>query len=141
MSDVFRLARWLDKRTYGNEISKEESQKAKDQGLVVVFGYSDDNMEFRGAIDDEVGCYDGGFAYLDSSGLIENDCDSERCPYFRKSIEQAAKIEAVWGSNMGSDFAWIYKTDIPHETFVIYDEDEQYCRGIVFLLAALDKDN
>lgn len=27
---------------------------------------------------------------------------------------------------------WIYETDIPHETFMIYEGGEPYCRGIVF---------
>lgn len=52
----------LNGREYGDEITREEEAMAKAHGLVVVFGYSDDNMEFCGAITDEVGCYDGGYA-------------------------------------------------------------------------------
>ena len=32
----------------------------------------------------------------------------------------------------GSLIAWTYRTDIPHETFMIYEDGEPYCRGIVF---------
>jgi hypothetical protein len=37
-----------------SEINKAEERQAKDAGLVVVFGYSDDGVELRGAIHDEV---------------------------------------------------------------------------------------
>ena len=33
--------------------------QAEKNGYVVVFGYSDDGVEFRGAISDELGAYDG----------------------------------------------------------------------------------
>ena len=29
---------------------------------------------------------------------------------------------------------WEYETDIPHETFRMYDENELYCIGMVFYL-------
>lgn len=41
----------LSGRDYMNEITRGEEEQAKAAGLVVVFGYSDDNMELRGAID------------------------------------------------------------------------------------------
>ena len=51
------LAAILDGREIGSEITKAEADQAKAAGLVVVFGASDDLMEFRGAIYDEIGCY------------------------------------------------------------------------------------
>ena len=44
----------------------------KELGYVVVFSYSDDNMEFRGAINDEFACYYGGTVYLDKNGIIND---------------------------------------------------------------------
>ena len=61
------FAKMLDGREYLHEITKEEEALAKEFGFVVVFGYSDDNAELRGAIDDEIGCYDGGV--LEHDGL------------------------------------------------------------------------
>lgn len=49
------LTAMLDGREVLGEISRVESETAKEAGLIVVYGYSDDNVEFRGAIDDEVG--------------------------------------------------------------------------------------
>ena len=45
-------------------------------------------------------------------------------------------IKALWCKE--DDITWTYKTDIPHETFMIYEDDEAYCRGIVFLINDLN---
>lgn len=104
---IFNFAEGLNGREYGSEITPFEEQRAKELGFVVVFGYSDDNAEFRGAIDDEVGCYDGG-----------------------RIFEKNGKyIDAIW---CDGEFTWTYDTNIPHSTFNIYDGEEKYCKGIVF---------
>ena len=130
----------LDGRERGKEISKEEQKAAKESGLVVVFGASDDLMEFDGAIYNEVSCYEGGFAYLDENGLLENECDNDDCPHFEKIKEKSKKIEAIWCEGIEDGdwddnhvpISWTYKTDIPHSTFRILEDDETYCIGIVF---------
>lgn len=130
----------LNGRQYKEEINAEIERKVREHNLhwtysqlVIVFGGSDDLMEFRGAIEDEVGCYDGGKAYLTINGLLENHCDDEECPYFADKKKRAMTIEALWCAE--KDIPWTYKTDIPHSTFEIVDDGEIYCRGIVFNLA------
>lgn len=125
------LAALLDGREIMEEITTEEAA-AKADGLVVVFGASDDLMEFRGAIHDEVGCYGGGTAYLTNTGLLQNDCDNDECPHFAKIKAMAATIKAVWDRD---GYSWLYETAIPHTTFEIFEDGETYCRGIVFALA------
>ena len=129
------LAEMLNGREYGNEITKPEEKLAKEDGLVVVFGYSDDNIELRGAIKEEVGSYDGGSMFVTAAGLLENKCEDEDCPYFEAEKAKAHKIEALWCAEEG--YSWTYKTDIPHATFEIQEGGEHYCRGIVFALADL----
>ena len=127
------LADLLDGRQHRDEISTDiEYELQQDRDLVVVFGASDDLMEFRGAIYDEVDCYDGGTAAVVSTGLVVNECDDGDCPYFKKIVAMAVKIEAIWDKD---GFSWIYDTKIPHSTFVIMDDVDQYCRGIVFNLS------
>lgn len=126
-----QLAQMLDGNQYGEEVSNQEKQLAKENNLVIVFGYSEDNMELEGAIDDEVSCYDGGFAYVTKNGLLQNKCDCKDCPYFEKEQEGAQEIEAVWDSE---GYSWIYKTNIPHATFEVFEGEDKYCRGIVFSL-------
>jgi hypothetical protein len=98
-------------------------------GIEYCFGASDDLMEFRGAIDDEAGCYDGGLVYFNRSGELSSECNDDDCPYFEKTKENASKIKAIWGAG---GYAWTYETDIPHETFEMVDDGCEYCRGVVF---------
>lgn len=125
------LAALLNGRRYMHEITKAEAGEAKAAGLVVLFGASDDLMEFEGAISEELGCYNGGTVYLTAAGLLENQCENSDCPYHEKEQAKAAAIEAVW-DDQGP---WTYKTAIQHETFEIIDDGEIYCRGIAFALA------
>jgi hypothetical protein len=128
------LAAQLNGIQYPVRIPKTLTDAAKAAGLVIVYGASDDLMEFEGAIYDELGAYEGATAYLDSSGLLQNDCDNDECPHFEKLKEKAATIEAVWDG--GTGYSWTYKTEIPHETFdVLEDGEPPYCCGIVFALA------
>ena len=129
------LASLLDGREYSRgTIAHAESLQAKAAGLVILIGASDDNMDFYGAIVDQISCYDGGTAYLTSAGLLTNECDDEDCPFFAKLKAQAATIEAVWADD-ATPYAWHYKSSIPHATFEVLEGSEKYCRGIVFALA------
>ena len=127
------FAKLLSGREYGMEISKDEERQAADAGLVVAYGYSDDNVELRGAIDEEVGAWDGTTIRLTKTGVLQGPaCDSAEnceCPYFAAAKNAAKTIEAVWGAG---GVSWTFKTDIPHETFNIYEDGELFCVGIMF---------
>ena len=130
------LAGMLNGRQRGEEITESESEAAKESGLIVVFGYSDDNAELRGAIDDEVGCFDGGEIYITKNGVLNTDCACgmyHDCDFARMAFSQAKKISAIWGE----DVPWSYETDIPHATFDIFDGEDLFCRGIVFSIEDL----
>ncbi len=133
------LAAQLNGREYREELTKDETAAAKAAGLVVVFGASDDLMEFRGAIYDEFGCYDGGEVLVDAQGMLDrsqiDDDDDEAIADFVSRKKSARAIEAVWC--VEGDYSWAYKTEIPHSTFEVLDDCEPYCRGIVFALADL----
>ena|SRR5690606_8521479 len=130
------LAEKLDGIEYPVRLSEELINQAKADGLVIVFGASDDLMEFRGAICDEVGCYDGGTALLDSDGLLPDrdqiKDDDELHQYFNRK-QKAKTIEALWCEE--GDYSWTYITDIPHVAFRVMEDGEPYCLGIVFVLA------
>lgn len=113
------FAEMLDNRSYGNEITKEEEALAKELGFVVVFGYSDDNAELRGAIYDEIDCFDG--------GPLEHE-------------ELPDVIYADWCPE-DMDCSWAYGTSIPHESFHIFDGEDLYCVGIVCDISQPKKTN
>lgn len=126
------MATALDGRQYRDEMTKAEEALAKEHGLVVIFGASDDLMELRGAVHDEIGAYGGADAHFTKEGFLQNNCEDEDCPYFQKLLDRAVTVEAKWDSD---GYSWTYKTAIPHATFDILEDDEKYCRGIVFALA------
>lgn len=134
MITMKEFAQQLNGREYGCQMfTDQEIQAAKENGWVIVTGASDDLVEFEGAICDETGGYDGGKVYF-----------SKYCVYDGKNANWAFPncIEAVWcGKDVlddnGNVIPWIYKTDIPHETFMVYEEGRPYCKGIVFSVADL----
>ena len=70
----FEFAQKLHGRLRSREIFTNEEILARDNGLVVVMGASDDLMEFTGAISDEVSAWDGGLAWvLDNGTVIDNE--------------------------------------------------------------------
>lgn len=123
------FAQMLDGREYNYpQFTKEELQIAKDNGFVIVFGASDDLMEFEGSLSEEAGCFNGGKVYFDKSGnLLEEQTENSRC------------IEAVWCDKeavdeIGRVIPWTYKMNVPHETFMVLEDGEPYCKGMVFRL-------
>jgi hypothetical protein len=131
--DTKEIAGSMDGSEYGNEPASDLIKEAKEAGIVIVFGASDDLMEFRGAVDDEIGCYDGGIAYFTSNGLAKSKCDHDGCPYAIEELQKSTKIIALWCKEEG--YSWTYKTEIPHETYEIVEDGEPFCRGIVFKLS------
>ena len=123
------LAKMLDGCEYGHEVTTSIAKTAKESGLVIVYGASDDLMEFDGAIRGEIGCYEGGHAYITPNGLFENECDDDECPYFDELKKKTATITAQWDSQ---GYSWTYATNIPHAEFDVMEDGEKYCRGIVF---------
>lgn len=124
------LAGKLNGGEYRNEVSRLLADTAEKEGLVVVFGASDDITVFEGAIRDEGGY---GCLYVGREGLFQSECpEGNDCPYFQASLILATKINAKWCDGGEGGPSWTYETDLPHATFMIYDEGEPYCEGIVF---------
>ncbi len=131
------IAEALNGTEYGEPIDQIVLKNAKMFGAVIVFGASDDLVEFRGAIDDEAGCYGSGTIYFNRSGELRSECEIAGCPYFEKIKKNASKIKAIWDAE---GYSWIYETDIPYETFEILEDGEKYCRGLVFSINDVKED-
>jgi len=129
------LAEKLDGNEYGDIVPEYLHCAAKEEGLVIVYGASDDLVEFQGAIDDEVAAYNGGTVYLNRFGLLINRCKDDLCPYFKQIQDEAERIEAVW-SDTGKP-CWTFETTIPHETLRVMEGGEVFCIGIVFSMKDL----
>lgn len=121
------LANKLYGRAYGDSFD-DVLEEAKQSGLVIVTGASDDLMEFNGAICDEGGCFDGGRVYFDKDGVGQ------------EGEERANWIDARWCDGMNRDglpATWTYETEIPCERFDIWEDGEVYCVGLVFSIEDL----
>lgn len=131
------LAALLTGREYTDEMTEAEQSEAKLSGLVVVFGASDDLMEFRGAIYEEVDAADGTIAKIDREGLlpdrdtIDDDEALERF-FARRKSKSLIEVKALWCHEKG--YSWTFETAVPHASFEIVEGKEKYCRGIVFNL-------
>lgn len=134
------LAARITGRAYRDEITQDEAAEAKAAGLVVVFGASDDLIEFAGAIYDEAGVYDGGHVRIDRAGImpswesIRNDIDEDDAKaHFARLAAGVVEIEAVWGPE-DPEASWLIKApaSLPHATFDVMEDGELFCRGIVF---------
>ena len=123
---------------YSSEIMK----LAKVRGLVVAYGFSDDLLEFHGAMYDDFSCYGGGTVLIDADGLLRPfevaSKDEDDCRRYFERKPKARAIEAVWDGD-ADGYAWTIKTDIPHETFAILEDGAVFSRGIVFALADLER--
>lgn len=138
--DIKALASMLNGREYREEISSEECKVAQKSGLVVIFGASDDLIEFRGAIDEELDAWEGTDFIIATPGTeIPADEDGETfykakgfevVPIEEDSASTKNRFKALW-SPEELDCSWLIKTDLPHACFDIMEDGELYCRGIV----------
>jgi hypothetical protein len=128
------MASRLTGREYGEEIERHEEQEAKQSGLFVIFGASDDLVEIRGVHSDELGVDSGSEWSMTRKGVVMMPDEDETEVLEKFGVLQhvamgGAKITALWCAEAG--YSWTYKTDVPHATFEIVEGGEPYCRGIV----------
>lgn len=127
------LAKKIDGIVYGTDIPHQLVQEAKESGLVIVYGASDDLMEMEGAIYDEGDCYGGEKFLIDHEGILPRYDDIEDEDEMDEYIERKKKSKIIHAIRCAQgEPAWTYKTKIPHVTFNVMDDGDVYCRGIVF---------
>jgi len=115
----------IDNIDYRKPIPTEVAEMARENGLVIVYGASDDLLEIEGAVYDELGAYDG-FNYDDMEGP---DYSVETYDFLTKH-----KIEMVWCPDETK--SWNFKVgnkDSVFSTFNIMEDGEVYCEGIIIL--------
>lgn len=129
-------AQLLNGREYTHEMNSMEERQAKEDQVVIVFGASDDLLEFRGFIDDEFGAWNGTTVKITcDASIFDEDMNRETFQYNKDQINSMPEIQSVWcpKDENGKIWAsWEIISSIPHETFDIMEDDEIFCRGIVF---------
>ena len=108
---------------------KDAITEAKNNGCVVVYGESDDLMIFDGYIDDEVGAYDGGEAWICNDGLLSKRAEEcAECPHYHNVKSRSIHVTLEWEKN---GYSWWAGTLSPFSPFDIDYEGKPWCRGIV----------
>jgi len=146
-----KLAELLNWREYWEEITDDEEKIATENNLVVIFWYSDDNVELRWIINDELWAYNWTSFYIsklwkllnrrwETSNEIDNldiNDDTKKILnelYVKYLSENATNITADYDTDW---YSWVIKTDCSHSTFEIMDEWEKFCKWIVIDLKDL----
>lgn len=142
----------INGRQYRKELTAEEERLAKSLGLVVIYGASDDLLEFDGAISEELGADDGTEARVGKYGVLESfeslhsrtDDEQQYEDYFRRKASGFAIVKAVWCPTKDEASepwaSWAIETEVPHATFDVMDDGELFCRGVVLRLSDLPGD-
>lgn len=143
------LAEKLNGIEYPPRLSREFVSEMRKAELFIVYGSSDDLIEFEGAINDEIGCYEGAKILVDRQGTLpvtrwylsdiidKNDDDEDFEKHIREHIgrlDHAKIVQPMW---CDGEIPWTYKTEIPHETFDVMEDGKVFCRGMVIALADL----
>jgi hypothetical protein len=129
------LADLLQFTEYQDMVPEKIKHIAEENGLVIVYGYSDDLIEFDGAIYDEGYASDGTLVQFDRQGIIpewdtlDKEVEQEVREYFaRKDVPKPASINVFQNDK---PYYWTYACSIPHATFEVCEGDHRYCKGLV----------
>lgn len=128
-----KLKEWaglLEGRNYREEITLTEAEELKKDGIVVIFGASDDLCELNGAITDEIDCWDKTkYVYVkEKEVFLKIDYYSENDELIEINLKDRPFIDIKFGED-----GWKYKIpEIQQAEFNILDEGKQYCKGILF---------
>lgn len=140
------LAQLLNGHQYREYIQQKLLNEAKKYNLIIVYGYSDDIIVFRGAVRTEADCFCGGTLKFDRYGFLgTKECAEENgyddCVKHYMRSQKCCNIKAILCAE--NEPSWTYKLldkeldpmpDSYFSTFNILIRDEVYCRGLVFSL-------
>ena len=136
------FANLITGREYPFRPTAQEKQTAKENGLVVIWGQSDDLLELDGAVYDEGGAWNGTKARFDAKGILpiyeSGELQSDEPTTIQECIELADRwkrsfsVQAEWCPK-GTSLSWRISVDekLSSAMFVVMEDDEPMCEGIV----------
>jgi len=128
MSIEKEVANKITGRQYTKELTREDIEDLKKNGLVVVFGASDDLCIFEGIYTDEKSAWDGTTHYWNGEEFINHIDNEDECSELTGAC---LFIEQIWCPD--NKKSWGFNTNIDAaEKFIIMEDDKEYGEGIVF---------
>ena len=156
---IHDLAKLLDGNEDGdeleNDVIKDVEGFCAERNWLIVFPYSDDNVELRGAYDDELGAWDGTILRFVKAGDFYMDEDDEECYHkasknmfvaineqeineIKKSIGNwldynGLIIEVLWEPDGLPDYAWAYHAlgNVDYAEFNILSDGEPWAQCLI----------
>lgn len=131
------LAKLLNHNWNGDELKNpyniDVEQLCKEKKWVILFPYSDDNIEIRGYVWNELGAYNGGEFKLIKRGEFYNDPEDDDIEIYRKaknnelvSCKDDPHIFMKWCDEKHKPYIWYIDTDYTDAAyFEILDEDSE----------------
>lgn len=129
------LAKLLNHNWHTNELANpydiDVEKICQENKWIILFPYSDDNLEIRGYIDDELGAWDGGKFKIAKKGEFYQDPDDDEI--YRKakstsivSTDEDPHIFMMWCDGDYKPYTWYIDTDYDEVAyFEILDEDSE----------------
>lgn len=112
-----------------DNILKDIKEVLKANNITIIYGASDDLVEFEGAIYDE--CSEGDTILFDSNGVHKNTCDcGEECPNYI-TPSHVKYVIGSFADVINTTHLWSFETDAPF-TGILYKDSEGYeCEALV----------
>lgn len=135
-----KLAEMLDGRDITREYDIPTWRDVQGAHLVVLFGHSDDLIEVRGAVHDEIDSYEGSqFALILAGEKIDDGensiiVETPSVLPLSEDYDQSNNprlITARYGSVENAVADWEFETAMPHATFMLFLKGRPFCKGIV----------
>lgn len=119
--NIKEFAKSISGKEYGYpQFTKEEIEKAKENGFIIAYCSCLKWIEFDGSMRCTADCLEGVACFNLHNHYIPGLDDD--ISFYKNKISVFCGNQATWSC----------ETEIPHETFMIYEGGEPYCRGIVF---------
>lgn len=133
----------LNQLEYGDGIPKDVSEFCRENNLLIVYGVSDDLTELSGVINEEFGLGDIIIRKEGETLLLPTDLDDF---YGFDGVYKTFKTIGAIGVDEKGDLTgyitpfygrdgFTFETDLPHETFVIKEDGEVQCIGLLVTIS------
>lgn len=124
MNKLLDVKKYINKRQRRSSFPSNVLNFCKKNKILIIYGESDDLLELRGYIDDEVGAYNG-ISYLN---IDENNSFYD--------IFNKLKLELTWIEDIDQEISWKVNIDSNHEyeEFILMDDDEEFSIGLIIQL-------
>ena len=135
INTIYDLSKLLNRNSYGDELENpydiDIEELCKKNKWIVLFPYSDDNLEVRGYIYDEIGAWDGGNFKIVKKGEFYEDINEDNT-YHKATCNQIMQADDEPHIFMKWDpcdkpYIWYISANYPNVAYfdIISEDDDE----------------